>query len=187
MDNSNSISKSFLSTKDMVFAALFAALTFIMGFVKIPLPFTPVPITGQTFAVMLSGSLLNPISAFFSLLVFDLLGAIGIPVFSGLSGGLNVLVGPTGGYLLSWPIAALVMALILKNKKPNFIAYLSVNILGAIVIVYIFGIAQLSLVTGMNIGKAIATGAIPFIPGDLIKAFVASYLALKLKPIISKM
>lgn len=185
-NNSNSTSKSLLSAKDMTLAALFAALTFIMGFVKIPLPFSPVPITGQTFAVMLSGSLLNPVPAFFSMLIFVLLGAVGIPVFSGLNGGLNVLIGPTGGYILSWPIAAFVMASILKNRKPNFIVFLLVNIVGAIIIVYIFGITQLSFVAGMSIGKAVAAGAIPFIPGDLIKAIIASYLALKLKPVVSK-
>ncbi|HCD09079.1 MAG TPA: biotin transporter BioY, partial [Thermoanaerobacter sp.] len=109
-----------IKTKDMILASLFAAITFIMGFVKIPLPFSPVPITGQTFAVMLAGGLLNPTSAFLSLFIFDLLGAIGIPVFSGLTGGLNVLVGPTGGYILSWPFAAFLISLTLKNKKANF-------------------------------------------------------------------
>jgi biotin transport system substrate-specific component len=173
-----------IKTKDMILASLFAAITFIMGFVKIPLPFSPVPITGQTFAVMLAGGLLNPTSAFLSLFIFDLLGAIGIPVFSGLTGGLNVLVGPTGGYILSWPFAAFLISLTLKNKKANFINVFISYLLFGIIFVYILGVTQLSFVTGMPFKKAILVGALPFIPGDLIKAFIASYLTLKLKPVI---
>ncbi|AIS51936.1 biotin transporter BioY [Thermoanaerobacter kivui] len=173
-----------IKTKDMILASLFAAITFIMGFVKIPLPFSPVPITGQTFAVMLAGGLLNPTSAFLSLLIFDLLGAIGIPVFSGLTGGFNVLVGPTGGYILSWPFAAFLISLTLKNKKANFINIFISYLLFAIIFVYILGVTQLSFVTGMPFKKAILVGALPFIPGDLIKASIASYLTLKLKPIV---
>ncbi|WP_431731797.1 biotin transporter BioY [Aceticella autotrophica] len=174
-----------LSVKDMVLAALFAALTFIMGFISIPLPFSPVPITGQTFAVMLAGNLLNPLTAFFSLFVFDLLGAVGIPVFAGLRGGLGILLGPTGGYLIGFPIAALVISLLLKRRKLNFITLMSVNIIG-LIIIYLIGVSYLSIITGMNLNKALIAGVYPFIPGDLIKIILTSLFALKLKPAISK-
>lgn len=173
-----------IKTKDMTMASLFAAITFIMGFVKIPLPFSPVPITGQTFAVMLAGGLLNPVAAFLSLFVFDLLGAVGVPVFSGLTGGINVIVGPTGGYILSWPFAALFISLTLRNRKVNFFNVLLAYILFGIILVYIAGITQLSFVAGISLKKAFMVGALPFIPGDIIKAIVASYLTLKLKPIM---
>jgi biotin transport system substrate-specific component len=173
-----------IKTKDMTMASLFAAITFIMGFVKIPLPFSPVPITGQTFAVMLAGGLLNPVSAFLSLFIFDLLGAVGVPVFSGLTGGINVIVGPTGGYILSWPFASLFISLTLKNKKISFFNVFLAYILFGIIFVYIAGVTQLSFVSGISLKKAIMVGALPFIPGDIIKAVIASYLTLKLKPAI---
>ncbi|HHW57046.1 MAG TPA: biotin transporter BioY [Clostridia bacterium] len=175
-----------IKTKDMILASLFAAITFIMGLVKIPLPFSPVPITGQTFAVMLAGGLLNPITAFLSLFIFDLLGIIGIPVFSGMTGGLNVIVGPKGGYILSWPFAAFLTSLILKNKRVNFINVFITYLLFGIIFVYILGITQLFLVTGMSYKTAFLVGALPFIPGDLIKAAIASYLTLKLRPVVGE-
>lgn len=173
-----------ISTKDMILSSLFAAFTFIMGFIKIPLPFSPVPITGQTFAVMLAGGLLNPVSAFFSIFVFDLLGAVGIPVFSGFVGGINILIGPTGGYLLSLPFAAFFTSLFFKKTKINFLYVFIANILFSIILVYFIGIIQLSFISGINYKKAFLLGALPFIPGDLIKAFFAAYFTLKLKTII---
>ncbi|MDI3534249.1 MAG: biotin transport system substrate-specific component [Thermosediminibacterales bacterium] len=178
--------QTYSKTRELVLAALFAALTAVMGYVKIPLPFTPVPITGQTFAVMLAGSLLKPRTAVASMLSFLFLGAIGLPIFAGGQGGIGVIAGPTGGYLLSWPIAVFFMSVLLNKIKPNFINLLIINVLGGIIVVYTIGVFQLSVITGMNIKQAVAAGAVPFIPGDIIKAFVAALLALKLKPIVSK-
>ena len=103
--------------KGMVFAALFAALTAAVAWFKIPLPFTPVPITLQTLVVLLSGAMLGAYYGALSMIIYLSLGVIGLPVFAGGSSGIGVLFGPTGGYLFSYPIAAFVIGKMLENKK----------------------------------------------------------------------
>src|SRR3989344_6465707 len=97
--------------KGMVFAALFAALTGAVAWFKIPLPFTPVPITLQTLMVLLSGAMLGPYYGTLSMIIYLILGVIGLPVFAGGSSGVAALFGPTGGYLFSYPVAAFVVGL----------------------------------------------------------------------------
>src|SRR3989338_3067524 len=103
--------------RGMVFAALFAAFTAAVAWFRIPLPFTPVPITLQTLAVLLSGAMLGPYYGALSMIIYLALGAIGLPVFAGGSSGIGALLGPTGGYLLSYPIAAFVIGKMLEKKK----------------------------------------------------------------------
>src|SRR3712207_1750584 len=95
--------------KGMIFAALFAALTAACAWFKVPLPFTPVPITLQTLAVLLSGAMLGAYYGALSMIIYLILGAIGLPVFAGGGSGFGSLLGPTGGYLLSYPIASFVV------------------------------------------------------------------------------
>ncbi|HHU69554.1 MAG TPA: biotin transporter BioY [Thermoanaerobacterales bacterium] len=171
--------------KQMILSAFFAALTAIGGYLAFPIPFSPVPVTAQTLAVMLAGNLLEPVSALWSMIVLISIGAIGLPVFSGGRAGIGVITGPTGGYILSWPIAVyLISRLLSENKKHNFLQILTVNVLGGIIIVYLLGILQLALVTGIGIKKAFLVGALPYLPGDIFKALAASFLAVRLKRII---
>ncbi|TYP57623.1 biotin transporter BioY [Thermosediminibacter litoriperuensis] len=173
--------KKNLAVREMAFTALFASITALFSYIRIPLPFSPVPITLQTLAVMLAGSVLTPRAAFSSMAVFLFMGAIGLPVFGGGTSGPGVLFGPTGGYLMSWPVAAYVIALILKKVNPNLTTLILVNILGGVVIVYAIGVSYLAYVTNMTLTTAITAGALPFIPGDLLKAIVSSLLALSLR------
>ena len=114
----------------MVFAALFAALTGAVAWFKIPLPFTPVPITLQTLMVLLSGAMLGPYYGALSMIIYLILGAIGLPVFAGGSSGIGALFGPSGGYLLSYPIAAFVIGYMLQKKKLSvFVRYFSFAII----------------------------------------------------------
>ena len=147
--------------KGMVFAALFAALTGAVAWFKIPLPFTPVPITLQTLMVLLSGAMLGPIYGALSMVIYLLLGAIGLPVFAGGSSGVGALLGPTGGYLLSYPVAAFVIGLIAKKDKGerlskyipltmksftkyfSFIAIMSLTAIIAIDVIFKLGIMKL--------------------------------------------
>lgn len=160
---------------DYVYAALFAALIAVLGLVSIPLPISPVPITGQSLAIMLTGSILNARQAAFSVLTFLLIGAVGVPVFAGMTGGIGILVGPRGGYLLGYLVGAVVIAL-LKRENSKWRLALA-NVVGGILIVYAFGVPWLHFVTGMGLEKAFMVGALPFIPGDLFKAFAATLIA----------
>src|SRR3989338_4487841 len=103
--------------KGMIFAALFAALTGVVAWFKIPLPFTPIPITLQTLLVLMSGAMLGAYYGALAMIVYLILGAIGLPVFAGGSSGVGALLGPSGGYLLSYPPAAFVIGLIAKKNE----------------------------------------------------------------------
>lgn len=159
-----------------IYSALFAALIAVLGLISIPLPISPVPVTGQSLAIMLAGSILTVRQAGFSVLTFLLLGAVGLPVFAGLTGGIGILVGPRGGYLIGFLVGAIVIALLKGNRNTTWRLALA-NITGGIIIVYFFGALWLNLVTGMGLEKAITVGVLPYIPGDLFKAFIATVVA----------
>ena len=156
-----------------IYSAIFAALISVMGLIAIPLPISPVPITGQSLAIMLAGGILTARQAAFSVLTFLLLGAVGVPVFAGMSGGIGILIGPRGGYLIGYLVGAIVIALA-KGKNNNSWRLAFANIVGGIIVVYILGVAWLSFVTGMGLEKAIMVGALPYIPGDLFKVLMAT-------------
>ncbi|MDK2855463.1 MAG: biotin transport system substrate-specific component [Bacillota bacterium] len=169
-----------LSLREMAYIGVFAALMTALGYVEIPLPFSPVPITGQTFGVMLAGALLGSRLGFLALAVFDLIGLV-FPVFAGGSGGPGVFAGPTGGYILSWPLAAWLIGYLTEQvPRPSFLRIFGANVLGGILVVYTLGVTQLALVAHIDLLPAIAKGALPFIPGDLIKCAVAAVAAQRL-------
>ncbi len=171
-----------MKTRDMVYVALFAAIVAALGIIPpIPLPLG-VPITMQSFGVMLAGAILGARLGGLSLLIFVLLVAVGSPVLSGGRGGIGILFGPTGGYILSWPIAAFIIGLLIEIfwSKLTIWKVFVINIIGGIVIVYVVGIAYFVFITDIDF-KAALIGNILFIPGDLIKAYVAAWVAIKIK------
>ncbi len=155
-----------------------ACLLGALAQLKIFLPWTPVPITGQTFGAVLLGVLLGRWWGGISTLVYIALGIAGVPWYSGFSSGISVLLGPTGGYFIGFTIAALFMGHVIDNyprsRKLPFIFF--VMTIALIVMVYIPGLIQLglwlSIVKGNfpGIPELLWMGALPFIPGDLIKA-----------------
>lgn len=167
------------TVRDLSYISLFATLIAVSGYIVIPLPISTVPVTAQTLAVMLAGGLLPPIHAATSVLVFLMMGAIGIPVFAGGSAGLGIIVGKTGGYLIGFLAGALLISL-LKGKGPGFIRMLAANTAGGVIVVYTFGVLWLNYVTGIGISKAVIFGALPFIPGDIVKIVIAAIITLKL-------
>ncbi len=165
------------NAKRMVFAALFAALTAAVAQFRIPLGFTPVPITLQTLMVLLSGALLGSYYGALAMLLYIAVGALGLPVFAGGSSGIGVLLGPTGGYLFSYFIAAFVIGKMLEKKKNKKFVHYAIAMVPATLIIYLLGGAQGMLVTGLSL-RAIITGWIlPFIIGDIIKLLLAAYIA----------
>ena len=174
-----------IRTKDLIFISLFTSIMVVVSYIKIPLPFSPVPITLQTFAVMLAGLMLSQSSAFLSMLIYLLLGAAGVPVFAGGRAGLKVILGPSGGYLLSWPFAAFFISTFKKTSN-NFLRNLFLNLIFGVFFIYFIGVPYLAFVTHLSLNKAIAVGLFPFIPGDIIKAVIASYLYFQLKKPLEK-
>ena len=171
-----------INIRQMTLISLFAALTAVGAFISIPL--YPVPLTLQTLFTLLAAMTLGSVMGASSQIIYVFLGIIGLPVFAGFKAGIGILFGPTGGFLFGFIICAFIVGKImeLKNEK-NIFYYFLAGIIGTIIL-YIIGITQLSLVTGIGIKKAIAVGMLPFLPGDILKIIAASFIARKLKPII---
>ncbi len=151
-----------------------AAFISLMAQIRIPLPFTPVPITGQTLAVLLVGACLGSRRGGISVLVYLLEGSLGLPVFAGFMSGVFHLLGPTGGYLFGFlPGACLVGILSERGWDKKWHTNLISMLLGSLVI-YFSGVAWLGLYVGFD--KALILGFFPFIPGDLIKILLAASL-----------
>jgi len=149
-----------------------SVLTALAAQVAIPLPWTPVPITGQTFAVLLSGAVLGARRAFLAQVVYLLEGALGLPVFAAGAAGALKLIGPTGGYLLAFPFAsALVGALCERGWDRRFPTMLAAMLLGSGVI---FAVGLLQLSRFVPASTLLAQGLLPFVPGDLVKSSLAA-------------
>jgi biotin transport system substrate-specific component len=164
------------SPRELTMVALFAALTVALGFLYIPLPFTPVPVTGQSLGIMLAGCILGKRLGTLSAVVFLSLVAIGAPVLAGGRGGLGVLFGPSGGYLFGFILAAFSLGWLAEklHRQPGaFWRLLVAVVICGIVAVHIPGVLYLSFVTHRSLLEAMAVGSLPFLAGDLIKALAA--------------
>jgi biotin transport system substrate-specific component len=154
-------------------AALFTAL---LAQVAIPVPGSPVPITGQTLAVVLTAAALGPVRGVSAMGLYVLLGAVGLPFYSDASGGYEVVLGATGGYLIGFLPAALLIGLAARagmDRKPW--KALPLFVAGQLV-VFAVGVPWLAAVAGMSASQAIAAGFTPFIVGGLVKAALAGLL-----------
>jgi len=167
------------SIREMCIVAIFTALTAVMAQISIPLPFSPVPITFQLFAIFLCSIILDSKLATTSQIIYVLLGAIGIPVFANFSGGLHSIVGPTGGFIIGFPIMTFVASKVSENTKSLFVLIL--GLLASLMVCYSIGVIQLSFVTKLSISKSIMVAVIPFIPLDVLKIFLAYVLGIRIK------
>jgi biotin transport system substrate-specific component len=165
---------------DLAQVALFAALTVALGVIFLPLPFTPVPITGQSLGPMLAGSILGARKGFLSQAVFLLLVAIGLPVLAGGRGGLGVLLGPSGGYIVGFALAAFAIGWLverLPRGRLSFPLLLLVNVVGGIGLIHLPGVLWLGVVTGLSAAESAFLGIVTFLPGDTLKAVAAALAA----------
>lgn len=161
-----------LSTKDMIVCGIFASITAILSQISIPLPFTTVPLTMQVFAVALSGVILGAKKGFISQIIYIIIGAIGMPVFAQMNGGIGAIVGPTGGFILGFPFMSLVIGYFSEKFKSHL--YIVVGMLIGLVIDYAIGTLMFSSVMKMSIDKSLMACVIPFIPVDLLKIGLAT-------------
>lgn len=154
----------------------FALLTGLSALWEIPLGFTPVPITGQTFAVLLAGATLGLRAGAASQLLYLAMGAVGLPFYSGGSSGWEVLTGPTVGYLIGFVIAAAVVGRLAQAKADRKVLTAVPAFAFGTLVIYTCGVIGLVTVTGMNVGEAFTAGVVPFLIGDALKAVAAGLL-----------
>lgn len=167
------------SARDLALIAIFTGIVAALGIVP---AFTPpgfaVPITAQTLGVMLAGSIIGARRGGLSLVLFLALVAAGLPLLAGGRGGLSVFTGPSVGFLLAWPVAALVIGWLAQRGGPSYKLHWGIvaNVLGGIVVVYAAGIVGLSLVLDLSLASA-ALATWVYLPGDAVKVVVAALVA----------
>ncbi len=160
------------TVKEIAYGGIFVALTIVGA--QISIPIGQVPITFQTLFVVLSSFILNAKLSFITQLTYIALGAIGLPVFAGFSGGIAQLYGPLGGYLIAFPIAAFLGGAIIQRKKTT--ALLIVAGFTEVSIIYLLGWLRLGFYIH-SFKKAFFVGVAPFVIWDLLKTAFAVYIA----------
>lgn len=170
--------KNTLSIRDITFIGMGAAILAVFSQFSIPIPFSTVPITLQIPAVILISLIYNQKQSFLSVIIFILLGAVGLPVFANLHGGLNVVLGPTGGYIIGFPLMALIIG---YSKKYNNLLLSFILSYVAIGVDYLIGVLQLSFVANLSIPAALAAGLYPFIIKDIIVVFLTVLIGVRIK------
>lgn len=156
----------------MIISALFAAIIGVLAQVTVPLPL--VPITGQTLAIGLAATILGAKYGTLSVLIYLCMGAIGLPVYAQMSGGLGILFGPTGGFLIGFIPTALVIGYYLEKTSFTVINAIIANVLGMFVAL-IFGTVWLKIIASLSWPAAFASGFLPFIVVGLLKAVLAAW------------
>lgn len=168
-----------IKTKQMVLIALMTAVTCVLGPLSIPLPFSPVPISLTNFAIFLAIFVLGMKNGTISFIIYLLLGAVGVPVFSSFRGGLQVLAGPTGGYLIGFIFLALIMGFALDHFDRKLLPTIIGMIIG-MVVCYAFGTVWLAKLLSLSFKEGLMMGVIPYFPGDAAKIIIAAIVGPKL-------
>ncbi len=172
------------TTKAIVFTALFAALTAACAFISIPVPGTPIPIVLQNMMAVLSGMLLGPFLGTTSTAVFILAGLLGLPVFSGGTGGFAKLMSPTGGFIIGYAISSLLAGMILGKPGLDGKKHIARTILAALfgfAIMYVPGVLHFMHSMEKSFRETMALCVIPYLPGDLIKMVLCILISIPLR------
>ena len=177
-----------MTTRRIVFTALFAALTAACGFISIPVPGTPLPIVLQNMMVVLDGLLLGPLYGAGAALLFILAGIIGLPVFSGGTAGIARIMGPTGGFIIGYAVSALVAGLIagrpVPGKKPSLLR-ISLASLCAFAAMYVPGVIHFMRTMDKTFGETMALCVLPYLPGDAVKLVLSVLICIPLRKTVA--
>lgn len=209
-------SGTYSKTTMMILCGIFAAVTAICSLITIPLGFTPVPVNLGTLSVFLTGGILGKKYGTLSMAVYVLLGATGVPVFSGFRGGIGVLAGPTGGYIIGYIVAVLIIGLLMENtvktsgsssseselsaaekksspigssarkKRIPVVLACAAAMTAGLLICYALGTAWFMFSTSTPLWASLVSCVFPFLPGDAIKIAAAAILTTRLEPALKR-
>ncbi|NLA12200.1 MAG: biotin transporter BioY [Firmicutes bacterium] len=174
-----------MSLSELSRSGLLTALIAVLARLSIPLPFSPVPVTGQLIGVLLAGVLLGGKNSFFAVLSYLMLGAAGAPLFSYGLGGPGILFGPSGGYLWGFLPGVFICGKLLENERAPRFPRTAAAMLGCLGCTYLGGTVQLALVMGFGAAEAVLAGVLPFLPADLLKIAFAATVGARLKKSIT--
>lgn len=161
-------------TLTITMCALFTALTAVCSQIQIPLP--QIPINLALFAVGMAGAILGAGYGALSMTAYVLLGAVGVPVFAGFKGGLAALTGATGGYIIGYIVCAWLVGFIIRHTNDKIYTMIIAMIIGFFAC-YVFGTAWYMMVSGNPLKVSLTYCVLPFLPGDAIKAILASLVS----------
>lgn len=174
-----------MKTKELTLTALMAAVICVLGPLSVPLPFSPVPISLTMIGIYLAVYAVGMWRGTLAFVVYLLLGLVGLPIFSGFTGGPAKLLGPTGGYLIGFIFTALISGFFIDRWWKNRMIACGGMILG-IGVAYVFGTVWLAYVAGMTFGEALAAGVIPYVGFDLVKIVVLAIVGTELRKALIK-
>ncbi len=166
-------------TQVMIYTAMFAAVMCVLGPISLSIPISPVPISLSVFAILISAYALGKWYGIASLMIYLLIGFVGVPVFSKFTGGPGVLMGPTGGYVIGYVFIALFTGLFVEKSDKRYMHALGMII--GVAICYAFGTLWLAKVAGIGLKNALFAGVVPFIPADAVKIAAALAVGPKLR------
>jgi len=171
-----------VSARDICFIGIFTAIIVVLGQISIPMPYG-VPMTLQTFAIPFAGIILGAKKGTLATLIYVMLGAVGVPVFAGFTGGLGIVFGATGGFILSFPFMAWCAGAGSEKEK---VTWVFGGLLAGSIINYLCGMFMFSFVMSSNLNTAFVACVLPFIPTTIVKIVLASTLGLSIKNILIK-
>lgn len=177
---SASAEKSYFTVKRMSLIGVMTAVTCILGPLSIPLPFSPVPISFTNLAIYLAVYALGMKGGTISYLLYLLLGCVGIPVFSGFTGGVGKLAGPTGGYLVGFIFMALLSGAVLERFPGKKLLH-AAGMAAGTAICYVFGTVWLAGQMHISFLAGFGVGVIPYLPGDALKILAAVIVGSRLR------
>ena len=168
---------------NLTMIALFVSFTAVCAQISIPLPFTPVPRNLALIMVFMSGYIMGSAKGAISPIIYVLLGCVGAPVFAGFQGGLGIIIGSTGGYVVGYIAASFIVGLFVKNKRGAITVGLSMT--SGLIACYFSGTLWFMISTKTNLLDALLMCVIPFLFGDILKIFLSVILSQRIKEMFS--
>lgn len=176
----NKQKQKYFTIKQMAMIGVMTAVLCALGPFALPLPFSPVPLTLTNLSIFITLYVLGARAGTISYLLYLLLGITGLPVFSGFSGGLGKVAGPTGGYLLGFLFLSLIAGWAISCFPGRTMVH-GLGMLAGMAVCYLFGTAWLALQLGIGYGAAFGIGVLPYLPGDAVKMVCALFIGPKLR------
>lgn len=159
--------------RDVALVVGVAALTALAAQLRVPIPGLPVPVTGQTFAVLLGAAAIGPVRGALAQALYLTVGLVGLPVFTGGASGVEVVFGASGGYIVGFVLASLVVGALARRGLDRGVLGTVLAFAAGTATIYAVGVPWLAVTTGMGAGEALMAGAVVFLAGDAIKAVLA--------------